>query len=211
MTSLATISAAFFSAAVLLGASGAQAAPMLYNMVDGSPLDLELAMEEGRDTEAVKTFLETGENIYNEDPEILVDAEDLFAGMCSGCHGHYGEGKIGPGLNDSYWTYPANETDEGFFSTLFGGATGQMGPMWGSLTLDEMLQVMAWTRHLYTGEAKDAIWLTKEKRAVFTPFAPKGSGDDDEESSEEEAPEADAKTAADKSADKPSAKPEAAE
>ena len=85
---------------------------------------------------------------------------------------YYAEGKIGPGLNDNYWTYPRNETDEGMFSTLYGGASGQMGPMWGSLTLDEMLLAMAWVRHLYIDDPETATWLTPEQREKFTPFVP---------------------------------------
>ncbi|MDD2869755.1 cytochrome c(L), periplasmic [Neomegalonema sp.] len=181
MKSLTKISALCLA----LAATSAFAAPMLYNMVDGSPLDFEWAMEEGRDTEAVRVFLDTGENIYNETPEFLPVGEELFAGMCSGCHGHYGEGKIGPGLNDDYWSYMGNETDEGFFSSIYGGLTGQMGPMWGSLTLDEMLLVMAWTRHLYTGDPKDATWLTPEKRAGFTSFTPAKASIPAEEDEEE--------------------------
>lgn len=153
-------------------ALAAWAAPRFYNTVDGSPLDFDMAMEEGSDTEAVRTFMDTGLNPYNENEAVFAEAEDLFAGMCSGCHGHYGEGKIGPGLNDDYWTYPRNAEDVGLFSTLYGGATGQMGPMWGSLTLDEMLKVMAWVRHLYTGEPETAIWLSEEQRQTFTPFDP---------------------------------------
>lgn len=164
-------------AMTLIIPAAAMAAPQFFNIIDGSPLSFDDAMEEGRDTEAVKHFLETGENIYNEDPEILPEAEELYAGMCSGCHGHYAEGKIGPGLNDAYWTYPSNETDVGLFSTLYGGATGQMGPMWGSLTLDEMLRTMAWVRHLYTGDPADATWLTDEQKADFTPFQSESSGD----------------------------------
>lgn len=52
-----------------------------------------------------------------------------------------------------------------------------MGPMWGSLTLDEMLRTMAWVRHLYTGDPADATWLTDEQKADFTPFQPKSSSD----------------------------------
>lgn len=156
-----------------LTAPAAMAKPQFYNAIDGSPLNFDDAMEEGRDTPAVEEFLETGVNIYNENPEFLPKAEEIYSTMCSGCHGHYAEGKIGPGLNDSYWTYPQNETDVGFFSTLYGGATGQMGPMWGSLTLDEMLLSMAWVRHLYNGDPKEAVWLTPEQRAAFTPFEPK--------------------------------------
>lgn len=166
---------ALVAAAAILAGSAAFAQPQFYNTVDGSPLSFDDAMEEGRDTEAVKHFMETGENLYNEseDPEVMAEAEDLYLAMCSGCHGHYAEGKIGPGLNDDYWTYPTNTTDVGLFSTLYGGATGQMGPMWGSLTLDEMLHVMAWTRHLYVDDPSKVEWLNDEQRARFTPFKPK--------------------------------------
>lgn len=168
---------AFTLAVAGLTASAAIAQPQFFNTVDGSPLNFDDAMEEGRDTEAVKEFLATGVNLYNEDETILAKAEETYNTMCSGCHGHYGEGKIGPGLNDDYWTYQQNETDVGLFSTLYGGATGQMGPMWGSLTLDEMLMAMAWTRHLYTGEADTAKWLTDEQKAKFKPFKPKGDAE----------------------------------
>ncbi|MBY5989994.1 cytochrome c(L), periplasmic [Roseovarius atlanticus] len=153
-------------------ATVAYAAPRFYNTVDGSPLDFDLAMEEGSDTEAVRTFMDTGVNIYNENPEYLDQGESIYSTACSGCHGHYAEGKIGPGLNDDYWTYPRNEEDVGLFSTLYGGASGQMGPMWGALTLDEMLLAMAWVRHLYTGDPETATWLTEEQREEFTPFDP---------------------------------------
>lgn len=163
-----TLSAALIG----LAAGAAHAQPMFYNTVDGTPLSFEDAMEEGRDTEAVKEFMATGTNLYNEDPTVAAAAEEVYNTMCSGCHGHYGEGKIGPGLNDDYWTYQQNETDVGLFSTLYGGATGQMGPMWGSLTLDEMLLSMAHVRHLFVGDPKDAVWLTPEQRETFTPFTP---------------------------------------
>lgn len=157
-------------------AAGTSAAALgsitFYSTTEGTPLNLEDSSEDGRDTEAVKTFVNTGVNIYNENPEALKTGQELFTGMCSGCHGHYAEGKIGPGLNDDYWTYDVNRTDTGLFSTVFGGARGQMGPMYGSLTLDEMLHVMAWVRHLYTGPADTATWLTPEQQANFKPFQP---------------------------------------
>lgn len=161
-----------------LAAGVAIAGPQFYNTVDGSPLNMDDAMPEGRDTEAVTHFLDTGENLYNENAEVAAAAEETFNTMCSGCHGHYGEGKIGPGLNDDYWTYPQNNTDVGLFSTLFGGATGQMGPMTGSLTLDEMLLAMARVRHLYTGDPQTAGWLTPEQRESFVPFQPEKREDD---------------------------------
>ena len=151
----------------------AHAALTFTNTVTGQPLDLSEAMEEGRDTEAVKKFLATGVNLYVENPTCLPKGMDLFLSTCSGCHGHYGEGKIGPGLNDSYWTYPKNMTDQGLFETIFGGAQGQMGPMYGALTLDDMLLVMAWIRHIYKDDPKEAVWLTPAQRAAFKPFQEK--------------------------------------
>ncbi|MDO5622739.1 MAG: cytochrome c(L), periplasmic [Paracoccus sp. (in: a-proteobacteria)] len=162
-----------------LGAGAAFAQPQFYNAVDGTPLNFDDAMEEGRDTEAVKEFMQTGVNIYNENPDVMEHAEEQYNTMCSGCHGHYAEGKIGPGLNDDFWSYEMGKTDVGLFSILYGGASGQMGPMWGSLTLDEMLLAMAWVRHLYTGQPETASWLSPEQREAFTPFKPKGTGGDE--------------------------------
>ncbi|WP_235830246.1 cytochrome c(L), periplasmic [Algihabitans albus] len=158
-------------ALVTLACAGAAiASPQFFHVTEGYPLDLSYAMEEGQDTEAVQTFLAIGQNIYNENEQFLGSAEEVFATMCSACHGRYAEGKIGPGLNDDYWTYPQNEDDVGLFSTIYGGARGQMGPMWGALTLDEMLLSMAWMRHLYTGPPETATWLTNEQREAFEPF-----------------------------------------
>lgn len=153
------------------GAWGAHAALTFHNTVTGEVLDLNQAPKEGRDTEAVQQFLETGINPYNEQPACLPKGEQVYLGACSACHGHVGEGKMGPGLNDNYWTYPKNETDKGLFETIFGGAKAQMGPMYGALTLDDMLLAMAWVRHLYNGEATEATWLTEEQRKAFKPYS----------------------------------------
>ncbi len=140
------------------------------NTVTGEPLDLSNAKPEGRDVPAVKQFLQSGKNPYVEDKSCLTKAESLFLTACSGCHGQIGEGKIGPGLNDNYWTYPKNETDQGIFETVFGGARAQMGPHYGDLTLDEMLLVTAWVRHLYTGPVADAKWLSAEQKKKYEPY-----------------------------------------
>ncbi|MCK0197957.1 cytochrome c(L), periplasmic [Ancylobacter sp. 6x-1] len=171
--SLAKTAAAFLLFGTLgYGAynSSALAELMFTNTVTGEPLDFSQAPEEGRDTPAVKHFLETGENLYIENKLCLPKGEELFLTMCSGCHGHYGEGKIGPGLNDSYWTYPGNATNKGIFETVYGGATGQMGPMYGALNLNEMLLVIAWVRHFYKDDVKDATWLTPEQQKAFKAF-----------------------------------------
>jgi cytochrome c-L len=142
----------------------------LRNTVTGEPLDLNLARPEGRDTDAVKHFLQTGKNIYVEDRSCLAKGELLFLTDCTGCHGQVGEGKIGPGLNDNYWTYPKNETDQGIFETVFGGARAQMGPHYGDLSLDDILLVTAWVRHLYTSPVEDAKWLSAEQKKNYKPY-----------------------------------------
>ena len=160
-----------FGIAVALGILPALAQDTVFrNTVTGEVLDFSYAMPEGRDTEGVKQFMVTGVNSYNERKECLAKAEELFLTACSGCHGHLGEGKLGPGLNDNYWTYPKNTTDKGLFETIYGGANAQMGPQYGQLTLDEMLHVIAWVRHIYTGPVADAEWLTVEQKKTFKPF-----------------------------------------
>lgn len=154
------------------GTLGADAALVFNNTVTGEVLDLSQGLPEGRDTPAVKEFLETGRNPYNENPSCFAAGSELFLSACSGCHGHVAEGKIGPGLNDDYWTYPKNTTDKGLFETIYGGAQGQMGPQYGSLSLNDILLVMAWVRHLYTGPATGAEWLSEEQRRTFTPYSP---------------------------------------
>jgi cytochrome c-L len=131
---------------------------------------METSEEKGRDTEAVKIFMNSGVNPYTEVKTCLPKGEEIYLSACSGCHGHLAEGKVGPGLNDSYWTYPKNKTDKGLFETIYGGANGMMGPH-SDLELDEILTMMAWIRHLYTGPTEDADWLTAEQKKVFKPYA----------------------------------------
>lgn len=156
---------------VALGAIAQTAGITFRNTITGEVLKFDDALPEGRDTAGVKQFMATGKNPYNEDASCLKQGEQLFLSACSGCHGHLAEGKIGPGLNDSYWTYPQNETDEGFFSTIYGGAQASMGPQYENLTLDEMLKVMAWIRHLFKDAPEKASWLTDEQRKQFKPYA----------------------------------------
>lgn len=145
----------------------------LVHTITGMPLDLSLSPKEGRDTPAVKKFLETGINPYVEVASCMHEAEEMFLTACSGCHGHVGEGKLGPGLNDNYWTYPKNQTDKGLFETIYGGAQGMMGPQASARTMDEILLIMAWVRHFYHGPLEDAVWLNDEQKKKFVQFDPK--------------------------------------
>jgi cytochrome c-L len=97
-------------------------------------------------TDQAKQFLATGKNPYQGNSEAVKKGYTIFSTACSGCHGHLAEGKLGPALADSYWTYPKNETDKGLFETIYGGAAGMMGPQQGLLKVDEILHVMAWIR-----------------------------------------------------------------
>jgi cytochrome c-L len=142
----------------------------LRNTITGEPLSLDASLPEGRDTPGVKEFLQTGHDPYIEDLSCLKQGQSLFLTACSGCHGLDAEGKIGPGLNDDYWTYPKNETDKGIFETVFGGARGQMGPHNEDLTLDEILKVIAWVRHLYKDPVEHAPWLTPEQKKNYKPY-----------------------------------------
>ncbi|ABI61244.1 cytochrome c(L), periplasmic [Granulibacter bethesdensis] len=143
------------------------------NTVSGDPLDLNDSLPDGRDTPAVKQFLQTGHNPYNLIESCLPNGKSLWLSACSGCHGGEMEGKVGPSLADDYWTYETNKTDQGLFSTIFGGANGMMGPHNQDLTMDQILRVMAWIRFHYEGPKhtdEDMPWLTDAQRKSFKLF-----------------------------------------
>jgi cytochrome c-L len=142
----------------------------LRTTVDGVPINLADSLPTGRNTAGVLKFLQTGIDPYIDDDSCLRLGQSLFLTDCSGCHGLIGEGKIGPGLYDDYWTYPKNEHDQGIFETIFGGARAQMGPHNEDLTLDQMLQVIAWVRHLYKDPVKEAYWLNDEQKKNYKPY-----------------------------------------
>jgi len=146
----------------------AQSQLMFRNTITGDVLDLSFG-KKGEKTEAVEHFLNTGENHYNSDEEAIKAGESMFASACSGCHGHLAEGKLGPALGDDYYTYPKNATDKGFFETIYGGARSMMGPQYNNLSKDEILQIMAWVRHIYWGSTEKANWLTEEEKKTFQP------------------------------------------
>lgn len=176
-----------------LATSGAIAAEVFRHTITGEELKvMELSPPEGRDTPAVKRFLDDGTNLYIENKSCLPKGEEAYLVACSGCHGHVGEGKVGPGLNDNYWTYPKNVTDKGLFETIFGGAQGMMGPH-SDLQLDETLKLIAWIRHLYTGDVAAAEWLTPEQQKTFKPYKDphaKSDGAPDEAAAEAKVAEA---------------------
>lgn len=156
--------------AITIGLSSASVfADMTFrNALTGDPIDFSFG-KKGPETEAVKEFLATGENIYINDAEVIKRGEDLYATACAGCHGHHAEGKIGPALGDSYWTYPKARTDAGMFEVVYDGARAMMGPQRNNLTIDEILTVITYVRSINWGDAENALWLTEEQRANFVP------------------------------------------
>lgn len=160
------------SLTMIADAEMANAQQTFQNTITGETLDvLGIAPKEGRDTPAVKKFFETGVDPYVEVSGCLPNGEEIYLESCSGCHGHIGEGKVGPGLNDSYWTYPKNATDKGIFETIFGGANGMMGPHGQDLELDNLLKLIAWIRHMQKDDVKDAAWLSAEQKKTYKPFS----------------------------------------
>lgn len=110
------------------------------DVLDMAPIEDEVVTDEA------KHFKATGEIVYRNNQEAIKKGYTIFATACAGCHGHLAEGKLGPALADDYWTYPKNETDQGLFETIYGGAAGMMGPQQGRLTVDEIIHVIAWIR-----------------------------------------------------------------
>jgi len=51
-----------------------------------------------------------------------------------------------------------------------------MGPH-NDLHLDDTLKLMAWIRHLYTGDVKEAEWLDDAQKAAFKPYVEHKSGE----------------------------------
>nr|BAL54076.1 cytochrome c [uncultured Gammaproteobacteria bacterium] len=148
-----------FCLVALALASGASVAEItLRHALTGEALDLTVAKDFKQPSPAVQQFLNTGQNPYNCDTKKIEEGHNLFLTACSGCHGHEAEGKLGPALKDDYWTYPAGASDKGLFEILFGGASGQMGPQYLSLTMDDMLKVMAYLRSIYQGDPRKAKW-----------------------------------------------------
>ena len=167
------------AALVLAGvATLAGAAQTFRNTLDGQVLDLSKA-EVGDNPDAVKQFVNTGKNPLNGNDEAVQKGKDEFLVACAGCHGHHAKGKIGPSLVDDYWTYEANMTDAGLFSTIFGGARAQMGPHYMSMSKTEMLETMAYIRSIYEGKASKAKWLTLEEKKALLKKRKAASASDD--------------------------------
>ncbi|HEX6978851.1 MAG TPA: c-type cytochrome [Alphaproteobacteria bacterium] len=99
-------------------------------------------------TEAVKTFLASGENPYKGDEVALSAGKKLYLQWCQGCHLPDGTGRIGPSLIDDTYNYPRTNTDVGMFEVIYAGAGGAMQPFGKRMSQDDILKIMAYVRTL---------------------------------------------------------------
>ena len=135
-------------ACIALG-SGAMAEPIVFrHALDNSPLAVTPRPNEV-ETEAVKSFKETGKNPYVGDEQALAEGKKLYRVECQACHLPDGAGRIGPSLIDDTSKYPRGTTDLGMFEILYGGASGAMQSFARrGMTQDQMLKVIAYVRSL---------------------------------------------------------------
>ena len=128
---------------------GAMAEPIVFrHALDNAPLEVKPRPNEV-ETEAVKTFKETGKNPYVGDEQALAEGKRLYQVNCQACHLPDGSGRIGPSLIDDTSKYPRGTTDVGMFEILWGGASGAMQSFARrGMTQDQMLKVIAYVRSL---------------------------------------------------------------
>jgi|SRR5215213_3413288 cytochrome c-L len=131
-----------------LGA-GVNAEPIVFrHALDNSQLDIQPRPNEV-ETEAVKSFKETGKDPYVGDEQALAEGKKLYQVNCQACHLSDGSGRIGPSLIDDTSKYPRGTTDVGMFEILYGGASGAMQSFARrGMTQDQMLKVIAYVRSL---------------------------------------------------------------
>jgi cytochrome c-L len=134
--------------ALLPFAFGASAAVEFKNALTNAPLDVQPNKGEV-ETDAVKTFKETGQNPYNGDAAALEAGKKIYTTNCAACHLPDGTGRIGPNLVDDTVVHERVATDVGMFEIIYGGGAGAMQSFHKrGLSQDDILKVMAYVRSL---------------------------------------------------------------
>ena len=128
---------------------GAMAEPIVFRYaLDNAPLEVKPRPNEV-ETEAVKSFKETGKDPYVGDEQAIAEGKRLYQVNCQACHLPDGSGRIGPSLIDDTSKYPRGTTDVGMFEILYGGASGAMQSFARrGMTQDQMLKTIAYVRSL---------------------------------------------------------------
>jgi len=139
--------AGFCAACVVAG--GAVAEPVVFrHALDNAPLEVKPRPNEV-ETEAVKSFKETGKNPYTGDEQAFAEGKKLYQVNCQACHLPDGSGRIGPTLVGDTSKYLRGTTDVGMFEILYGGASGAMQSFARrGMTQDQMLKVIVYVRSL---------------------------------------------------------------
>lgn len=117
------------------------------NAFDGTPLDVTLKAAEPA-TDAVQTFLATGQNVYIGNADALAAGKTLYLTWCQSCHLADGSGRMGPSLIGKTYTYKRVATDVGMFEVVFGGAGGAMQASGKRMSQDDILKIIAYVRSL---------------------------------------------------------------
>ena len=113
-----------------------------------APLEVKARPNEV-ETEAVKSFKQSGENPYNGNEQALAEGKKLYATNCQACHLPDGSGRMGPSLIGNDWVHKRVATDVGMFEVIYGGASGAMQSFAKrGMTQDQMLKIMAYVRSL---------------------------------------------------------------
>jgi|LNFM01.1.fsa_nt_gb cytochrome c-L len=134
-------------AAALLFSGGASAVEFK-NALTNAPLDVKPKTGEV-ETDAVKSFKETGENPYNADAAAIEAGKKLYATNCATCHLPDGTGRIGPNIIDDTVVRERTGTDVGMFEIIYGGGSGAMQSFHRrGMVQDDMLKIMAYVRSL---------------------------------------------------------------
>lgn len=130
-------------------ATGAAAEPVVFrHALDNSPLEVKARPNEV-ETDAVKSFKETGKNPYLGNEQALAEGKKIYQASCQVCHQANGSGGMGPSLIGDKWLYERAATDVGMFEVVYGGASGAMQSFARrGMAQDEMLKVIAYVRSL---------------------------------------------------------------
>jgi cytochrome c-L len=137
------------AAAILVLAAAPAAAEIVFrHALDNSPLEIKPRPGE-TETEAVKTFKETGNNPYDDQEEAIAQGKKLYDANCASCHLKDGTGRIGPSLVDDEVKRERADTDVGMFEVIYGGSAGAMQSFARrGMKQDDMLKIIAYVRSL---------------------------------------------------------------
>lgn len=116
--------------------------------LDNSPLEIKPRPNEV-ETEAVKTFKQTGQNPYSGQEAALAAGRKLYETHCQSCHLKDGSGRLGPSLIGDDWIRERSVNDVGMFEVIYGGASGAMQSFARrGMAQDDMLKIIAYVRSL---------------------------------------------------------------